>query len=101
MNHSKQDRTEQGIDEFYLHYCFPGDEFGFKLAILVLVEKYRGMKASVVVPKKGSTGISAARRAIELIDECGNRDADIILKTDQESAIKFLVDVIMKNRTGA
>ena len=101
MNHSKQDRIEQGIDEFHLGYSFPGDEFGFKLVILVLVEKYSGMKASVVVPKKGSTGSFAARRAIELIDECGNGDADIILKSDQEPAIKFLVDDIMKKRTGA
>ena len=45
MNHSKQDRTERGIDEFPMDYCFPGDEFGFRLAILVLVEKYSGMKA--------------------------------------------------------
>ena len=78
MNHSKQDRIEQGIDEFHLGYSFPGDEFGFKLVILVLVEKYSGMKASVVVPKNGSTGIFAARRDTELIDGCGNRDADII-----------------------
>ena len=54
------------------------------------------------MPKKGSTGSFAARRPIALIDKCGNRDADSILtKTDQEPAVKFLVDDIMKNRTGA
>ena len=35
------------------------------------------------------------------MDECGNRDVDIIVKTNQEPAIRYLVDDIMKNRTGA
>ena len=101
MNHTRTDKEERGIDEFHLDYCFPGDEFGFKLTILVAVEKYSGMKASIVVPTKGADGSFAARQAIELINECGNKDADIILKLDQEPAIKYLVDDIMKNRTGA
>ena len=84
-----------------MDYCFPGDEFGFKLTILVVVERYSGMKASIVVPTKGADGSFAARQAIELINECGNKDVDIILKTDQEPAIMSLVDDIMKNRTGA
>lgn len=59
------------------------------------------MKASVVVPSKGSTSAFAAKRVVELINECGNKDTDIIIKSDQEPAIKFLVDDICKNRTGA
>ena len=101
MNHMKSEKEERGIDEFHMDYCFPGDEFGFKLTILVVVERYSGMKASIVVPTKGSDGSFAARQAIELMNECGNKDVDIILKTDQEPAIKYLVDDIMKNRTGA
>ena len=80
---------------------FPGDEFGFKLTILVVVEKYSGMKMTAVVPTKGSTGEFAAKRVIELIHECGNRDADVIIKTDREPSIKFLVSDVLKNRTGA
>ena len=38
---------------------------------------------------------------VELMNECGDRDRDIILKTDQEPAIKFLVDDICVHRTGA
>ena len=38
---------------------------------------------------------------IELINECGDKDQDVILKTDQEPAIKFLVDDVCVNRTGA
>ena len=37
---------------------------------------------------------------IELINECGDKEQDVILKTDQEAAIKFLVDDVCVNRTG-
>ena len=83
MNHSKVGKEKCGLDEFHMDYCFPGDDFGFKLAILVVVERYTGMKAAIVVPRKGSTGNFVARRAIELMDGCGNKDMDIIVNTDQ------------------
>ena len=101
MDHRKTEKGEQELDEFSMDYCFPGDEFGFQLAVLVVVERGTGMKASIVVPRKGSTGIFTARRVIDLVNECGNKDRDIILKTDQEPAIVFLVDDISKNRTAA
>ena len=56
---------------------------------------------SQVVPTKGSTGAFAARCVVEFMDECGDRHADVILKTDQEPAIKFLVKDVMQQRTGA
>ena len=59
------------------------------------------MNAAIEVPTKGADGSFAARKVVEFIEKCGNRDADIILKTDQKPAIKFLVDDVMKNRTGA
>ena len=89
------------MDEFHLDYSFPGDEFGCKLTILVGVERCTGMKMASVVPTKGATGMFAARRVIELVNECGNRDANVIVRTDQEPAIKFLVGDVLKLRTGA
>ena len=74
---------------------------GHKLTILVGVERYSGMKMCSVVPTKGATGAFAARKVIEPVDECGNKDANIILKTDQKQSIKFLVDDVLKFRTGA
>ena len=59
------------------------------------------MKQSVVVPSKGSTGMYAARMVLELISECGDKDRDVIVKTDQEPAIKFLVDDVCMARIGA
>ena len=101
MHHRRQPHTERGVDEFHLDYCFPGDEFGFKLTVLVGVERYTGMKLASVVPTKGATGMFAARRVVELMNECGNRDTHVIVRTDQEPAIKFLVADVLKLRTGA
>ena len=38
---------------------------------------------------------------LELISECADKDRDVIVKTDQEPAIKFLVDDVCMARTGA
>ena len=91
----------EGIPEHHLDYCFPRDEMGQRLTILVAAERYSRLKKAVVVPSKGSTGMYAARTVLELISECGDKDRDVIVKTDQEPAIKFLVDNVCMARTGA
>ena len=53
------------------------------------------------MPSKGSTGRYAARMVIDLIEECGDKDRAIIVKSDQEPAIQFLVDDVCMFRTGA
>jgi len=35
MDHRKDTRGERGLSEYALDYCFPGDEFGYKLTVLV------------------------------------------------------------------
>ena len=35
------------------------------------------------------------------MNECGDKNAPVIIKTDQEISIKFLVEDICKNRTAA
>ena len=102
MDHKRRKgEDEQGIPEYHLDYCFPGDEDGQRLTVLVVVERHTKMKKSVVVPQKGSTGRYAARMVMDLIDECGDKNRPIIVKTDQEPAIKFLVEDIRTARTGA
>jgi hypothetical protein len=97
----KKEDEERGLPEYHLDYCFPGDETDDRLTVLVVIEKYSKMKKAVVVPSKGSTGSYAAKMVLELMAECGDADRDVILKTDQEAAIKFLVDDVCMNRTGA
>ena len=100
-DHERRDEHGgRGISEYHLDYCFPGDSDSL-LTVLVVIERYTKMKKAVVVPNKGSTGSYAARMAIELVNECGDRDRDVILKSDQEPAIKFLIDDVCVNRTGA
>ena len=53
-DHRRQPRTERGVDEFHLDYCFPGDEMRHKLTILVGVERYSGMKMCSVSRRKGN-----------------------------------------------
>ena len=68
---------------------------------MVVIERYSKMKKAIVVPNKGSTGSYAARMVVDMINEVGDRDRDIITKADQEPAIRFLVDDVCANRTGA
>ena len=102
MEHKKKrDDGEQTIPEYHMDYCFPGDEDGQKLTTLVVVEKETKMKKAAVVPSKGSTGRYAAKMVLDLIAECGDKDRPIIVKSDQEPAILFLVDDVCTSRTGA
>jgi hypothetical protein len=102
MDHKKKwENEEPTVPEYHMDYCFPGDEDGQKLTILVVIERRAKMKKAIVVPSKGSIGRYAARMVMELIGECGDKDQAIIVKTDQEPAIKFLVDDICTARTGA
>ena len=102
MDHrSKRAAEEESLPEYHMDYCFPGDEGGQKLTILVVVERRSKMKKAVVVPSKGSTGRYAARLVIDLIEECGDKDRAIIVKSDQEPAIQFLVDDVCMSRTCA
>ena len=62
------------------------------MTVLVAIERYTKMKKAVVVPSKGSTGRYAARKVLDLMEECGDKDKPVILKTEWEPTIKFLVD---------
>ena len=50
------------------------------------------------LPSKGSKGKFAADKVIEYFWDCGNGNGDIILKTDQEPAIKCLVKDLVLER---
>ncbi len=97
----KGEAEESGVPEYHMDYCFPGDEGEHRLTVLVAVEKHSKMKKAIVVPNKGSTGRYASRVIVGFMEELGDKDRDIILKTDQEPSIKFLVDDVSTERTGA
>ena len=57
MYHRRADHEfGDGIPEYHLDYCFPGDEDGNKLTMMVAIERHSKMETAMIVPVKGSTG---------------------------------------------
>jgi hypothetical protein len=98
LDHRKCVREERGLPEFSFDYCFPGDDFGYFLTILVGRERTLGMTFATTVPEKGSKGKFVADRCLEFFAECGFRTGDIVIKSDQEAAIKLLVKDLAAER---
>lgn len=53
---------------------------------------------ATVVPTKGTNGMFESQKVMEFIQQCGDEATDVIIKTDQEPAIKFLVEELVKAR---
>ena len=89
LDHRRAVEEERGVSEYAFDYCFPGDELGFKLVVLSGREKVTGMYfAAAAVPTKGSLGRFAVDKAVDYIRELGDQEGRILVKTDQEPAIK-------------
>ena len=98
LDHRKSADEERGLSEYSFDYCFPGDEFGFKLTVLVGRERATGMNMGTVVPMKGTSGRFSAEKIMEFMEECGDSNMDVIVKSDQEPAIKILMKDVMELR---
>ena len=101
LDHRKAVDEERGVSEYAFDYCFPGDEFGFKLVVLVDQEKITGMHFATAVPTKGSIGRFAVDEAIDFMTELGDATGRALVKTDQEPAIKtFVKDLVAAREEG-
>jgi hypothetical protein len=98
FDHKQDSGKERKSPEYSWDYCFPGDEFGFKWTVLVGRERSSKSWMATTVPVKGSSGKFGVDKWLEFVEENGDRDGDIIVKTDQEPSIKFLVKEIMEGR---
>ena len=98
LDHRKSIDEPRGLSEYSFDYAFPGDEFGFKLTVLSGREKVTGMNFATAVPTKGASGKFASDKAVEFMEEVGDRATKVILKSDQEPSIKFLVKDIIDSR---
>ena len=98
LDHRRGVEEQRGLSEYSFDYCFPGDEFGFKLTILVGQERVTGMSMAVVVPVKGSSGRFSVGKILEFMEECGDAATDVIVKTDQEPAIVILMKDLVEER---
>jgi hypothetical protein len=98
LDHRKVVNDERVLNEFSFDYCFPGNELGYKLTVLVGRERTTGMTMATVIPSKGGSGKFVADKVMEFLAECGNQSGDIIVKSDQEPAIAYLVKDIVAER---
>jgi hypothetical protein len=98
LDHKQDSGKERRVPEYSWDYCFPGDEFGFKWT--VLVGKERGSKSwmATTVPVKGASGKFGIDKCLDFIEENGDREGNIIVKTDQEPAIQFLIKELIESR---
>ena len=92
---SDRDRT---VSEYCLDYCFPGDEFGYKLTVLVGKERLTKNWMATAVPTKGASGKFGVDKVLEFFEELGDRDRRIILKNDQEASMKYVITDIVASR---
>ena len=58
------------------------------------------MCMAAAVQVKGATGSFSTNKVLEFIDECGCEHTDIVVKTDQEPAIEYLVKQVKEARVG-
>ena len=86
LDHRRSVEEHRGLSEYSFDYCFPGDEFGYKLTVLVGTERLTGMTFGTAVPTKGSSGKFAVGRALDFIAEVGDMDGQIILKMIRSQA---------------
>ena len=69
LDHRRSAEEESGLSEYSFDYCFPGDEFGFKLTILVGRERVGGMCMATVVPMIGTNGSFELNKILEFIQQ--------------------------------
>ena len=98
LDHRKSIDEPKGLSEYSFDYCFPGDELGHKLTVLVGKEKTTGMSFATTVPTKGASGKFAVDKAIEYMEEIGDHTSKVIVKTDQEPSIQFFVKDLIESR---
>ena len=99
MDHSRDKGKERKLPEYSWDYCFPGDELGFKWTVLVGKERASKAWMAEAVPTKGiGSGRFVVDRCLDFIEENGDKDRDVILKTDQEPAITVLIKDLVEAR---
>ena len=78
LDHRTSVEAERGLSEYSFDYCFPGDEFGFKLTVMAGKEKNTGMTFATAVPTKGSSGRFVVDKTMEFVEEIGDYSNSII-----------------------
>ena len=88
-DHRAEVGKERDLSEYSFDYCFPGDEFGFKLTVLVGRERVSGALMATTIPTKGSCGRFTMWKVLDFVRECGDAKGKLVMRSDQEPIINF------------
>ena len=101
LPHLKADGLESGIVEIHMDLCFPGEEDGSGgLTVLVAQDRETRMKLASAMPGK-STGNFIAKRILAFMREVGCEHGPVTVKSDQEPAMKAIVNEVGRLRAAA
>ena len=98
MPHYRDKGGPRVLPEYSWDYCFPGDEFGHKWTVLVGRERDTKMIMATTVPNKGGIGRFASDKCCEVMEENGDKVNKVIVKTDQEPSIEYLIKDLVRRR---
>ena len=100
-DHTKDKGGDRQVPGYHFAHCFPGDEMGFKWTILVGRERMSKSWFARADPQKGASGRFSADKCLEFVQENGDEDNRVLIKTDQEPSIQYLVkDIIDLKKEG-
>ena len=98
MPHYRDKGGARVLPEYSWDYCFPGDEFGHKWTVLVGRERDTKMIMATTIPSKGGIGRFATDKCCEFMEENGDKVNKVIVKTDQEPSIAYLIKDLVGRR---
>ena len=99
MDHRRQGDSERRVPEVHLDYCFLGSAVDARpKTVLVAKDRESRMVTASLVPSKGASNELAAKRVRAFLRELGYEHMDVIIKTDQEAAIKDVLNEVCKIR---
>ena len=93
--HYRGGKKERSFPEYSWDYCFPGDEFGYHWTVLVGKERNSGAVMAVTVPSKGGGHGYSMDKTLEFIKENGDQGGTILVKSDQEASVKYVIERVM------
>ena len=99
--HHKSGDEERDVPELHMDYCFMGKVDEKAQPILVVKERDTRMMCSMLVGEKGAVDGHVIKRIIAFIKELGYKSAKIVLKSDQESSVKSVIDAVIRARRDA
>ena len=99
--HHKSGNEDPDVPELHVDCCFMGKSEEKAQPILVVKKRDTRMMCSMLVGEKGMGDEHVIKRIIAFIEELGYELGKIVLKSDQESSVKSVIDAVIRARRDA